>query len=173
MRLKLAGIVKESVVDGPGIRMAVFVQGCPHHCPGCHNPTSHDPDGGFESTTENLLLQLKENHLASGITFSGGEPFDQAEAVALLAAEVKLLGKSVVTYTGYAFEHLMGLGKQNIAVAKLLENTDILVDGPYMESQRDISLAFRGSANQRLIDVPETLRQGKIVGWVDTAWICS
>ena len=172
MRLRLAGIVKESVVDGPGIRMVVFVQGCPHHCPGCHNPASHDPDGGYEATAEEILAQLKENVLASGITLSGGEPFEQADALALLAAEVKRRGKSVVTYTGYSFEYLMEWRQRNFAVTQLLEHTDILVDGPYLESRRDISLAFRGSANQRLIDVPEALRQGKFVEWVDPAWVC-
>lgn len=170
MRLKLAGIVKESVVDGPGIRMVVFVQGCPHQCPGCHNPASHDPGGGYESTTEEILAQFKNNSLVSGITLSGGEPFDQAEAAALLAVDIKQRGLSVVTYTGYSFEHLMEWRQRDLSVARLMEHIDILVDGPYQESRRDISLAFRGSANQRLIDLPAALLQGRAVEWTDPAW---
>jgi len=170
MQLKIAGIVKESVVDGPGIRLVVFVQGCPHHCPGCHNPASHDPSGGSETSTEAILKELEEDKLVSGITLSGGEPFLQPEALVELAAEVKRRGLSVVTYSGYVYEELLAMGKLDEKISGLLQLTDILVDGPYLQERRDIGLAFRGSGNQRLIDVPSSLRLGRVVEWSDPAW---
>lgn len=170
MLLRLAGVVKESVVDGPGIRMVIFVQGCPHHCFDCHNPDSHDPAGGYESSTEELIAALPDGKLVSGLTLSGGEPFIQAPALVIIAAEAKSRGLSVVTYTGYRFEKLLEMGDLDPAVLKLLQLTDILVDGPYEHERRDISLAFRGSANQRLIDIPLTLITGKVIEWVDPAW---
>ena len=171
MILKLAGIVKESVVDGPGIRMVVFVQGCPHHCAGCHNPNSHDIAGGYESTTEEVIAALPDGKLISGVTLSGGEPFAQAEALALVAAAAKNKGLSVVTYTGYRFEQLLAMGEQEPAILKLLHLTDILVDGPFEQERRDLGLAFRGSSNQRLLDVPASLHAAQAVEWVDPAWI--
>ena len=170
MILRLAGIVKESVVDGPGIRMVVFVQGCPHLCPGCHNPDSHDPAGGYESSTDEVIGALPDGKLVRGVTLSGGEPFAQAEALVLVAAEAKKRGLSVVTYTGYRLEKLLEMGEQKPAIIELLHLTDILVDGPFEQERRDLDLAFRGSGNQRLIDVPATLLQGKVVEWVDPAW---
>ena len=170
MILRLAGIVKESVVDGPGIRMVVFVQGCPHLCPGCHNPDSHDTAGGYESSTDEVIGALPDGKLVRGVTLSGGEPFAQAEALVLVAAEAKKRGLSVVTYTGYRLEKLLEMGEQKPAIIELLHLTDILVDGPFEQERRDLDLAFRGSGNQRLIDVPATLLQGKVVEWVDPAW---
>lgn len=170
MILRLAGIVKESVVDGPGIRMVVFVQGCPHLCPGCHNPDSHDPAGGYESSTEDVIGALPDGKLVRGVTLSGGEPFAQAGALVLVAAEAKNRGLSVVTYTGYRFEKLLEMGVQNPAIIELLHLTDILVDGPFEQDRRDLDLAFRGSGNQRLIDAPATLLHGKVVEWVDPSW---
>jgi anaerobic ribonucleoside-triphosphate reductase activating protein len=170
MILRLAGIVKESVVDGPGIRMVVFVQGCPHHCPGCHNPDSHDPAGGYESSTDDVIGAFPDGKLVRGVTLSGGEPFAQAEALVLVAAEAKKRGLSVVTYTGYRLEKLLEMGAQDPEIIELLHLTDIWVDGPFEQDRRDLDLAFRGSANQRLIDVPATLRQGKVVEWVDPSW---
>jgi anaerobic ribonucleoside-triphosphate reductase activating protein len=170
MRLRLAGIVKESVVAGPGIRMVVFVQGCPHHCPGCHNPDSHDPAGGYESCTEEIIAGFPDGKVVSGITLSGGEPFAQAKALVIVATEAKNRGLSVVAYTGYRFEKLLEMGEREPEVLKLLRLTDILVDGLYEQDRRDIGLAFRGSGNQRLIDVPLSLNQGKAVEWSDPAW---
>ena len=170
MLLRLAGIVNESVVDGPGIRMVVFVQGCPHHCPGCHNPNSHDPGGGYESSTAAVIAALPDGKLIRGVTLSGGEPFAQAVALGVVAEAAKNRGLSVVTYTGYRFERLFEMGQQTPAILKLLELTDILVDGPFEEARRDLGLAFRGSANQRLIDVPASIGSGKVVEWTDPAW---
>ena len=171
MQLRLAGIVKESVVDGPGIRMVVFLQGCPHHCTGCHNPNSHDPAGGYESSTLAVLAELGDNKLISGLTLSGGEPFLQAAALVELASEAKKRGLSIVTYSGYLYEDLLMMGRQDEKIAELLQMTDILVDGPYQQERRDIGLAFRGSSNQRLIDVPASLHNGLTVEWSDPAWL--
>lgn len=170
MQLRLAGIVKESVVDGPGIRMVVFLQGCPHLCPGCHNPNSHDPSGGYETSIEAVLAEIGDNRLVSGLTLSGGEPFLQAAALVEMASEAKRRGLSIVTYSGYIYEDLLTMGKQDKKIAELLQLTDILVDGPYQQDRRDIGLAFRGSANQRLIDVSASLHQGSVVEWTDPAW---
>ena len=170
MILRLAGIVNESVVDGPGLRMVVFVQGCPHHCQGCHNPNSHDPCGGYESSTDAVIAALPDGKLVRGITLSGGEPFEQAVALGLVAEAAKHKGLSVVTYTGYRFERLLEMVQQTPAVLKLLELTDILIDGSFEQERRDLGLAFRGSANQRLIDAPASLRSGQVVEWTDPAW---
>jgi anaerobic ribonucleoside-triphosphate reductase activating protein len=170
MFLRLAGIVKESVVDGPGIRTVVFVQGCPHHCPGCHNPNTHDPAGGYESTTEEVIAALPDGKLVKGLTLSGGEPFAQAAAVSIVASEAKKRGLSVVTYTGFRYEKLLEIGEQEPAVLELLQMTDILIDGAYEDENRDLGLAFRGSSNQRMIDVPLTLAAKKVIEWVNPTW---
>lgn len=162
-KLRLAGVQDDSIVDGPGIRLTVFAQGCPHRCPGCHNPQTHDPAGGYWADADELLQRLRENPLLRGITLSGGEPFLQAEAFAYLAKQARILGKDVVCYSGYTFEQLLAM--QDAHVRALLEETDILVDGPYIEAQRDLELLFRGSANQRLIAVPESLRTGRVCLW--------
>lgn len=148
--LRVSGIVDESIVDGPGLRYVVFTQGCPHHCKGCHNPQTHSFEGGFLLSAEAALGQLQENPLLSGITLSGGEPFEQAEALCALAEGAKALGKNVMTYTGYVFEDL--LARNDSWTDRLLDLTDTLVDGPYKEELRDLELQFRGSANQRLLD---------------------
>lgn len=154
--LRVSGIVEESIVDGPGLRYVVFTQGCPHHCKGCHNPQTHSFEGGFLLSAEAALAQLQENPLLSGITLSGGEPFEQAQALCAIAEGAKALGKTVMTYTGYVFEDL--LARNDCWTDRLLDLTDILVDGPYKEEQRDLELQFRGSANQRLLDRAERER---------------
>ena len=171
MQIRLAGIVKESVVDGPGIRMVVFVQGCRHHCPGCHNENTQDPAGGYESTVDEVIAQLPTNSLISGVTFSGGEPFLQAGALAEIGRAARQRGLSIFTYTGFVFETLLAQSRNDEAIAALLSVTDVLIDGPFILEQRDISLAYRGSSNQRLLDLPASLRQGKPVEWTDPAWV--
>lgn len=148
--VRLHGVAPESIVDGPGLRFAVFVQGCPHHCPGCHNPASHDPAGGYTEDVRNLLDQFEENPLLAGITLSGGEPFAQPGPLVWLAGEVKNRGKDVVTYTGYTLEKLQKMAEEDTAVRALLQLTDMLVDGPYVEALRDLELPWRGSSNQRI-----------------------
>ena len=127
MELRIAGTVNDSIVDGPGIRFTVFVQGCPHNCKGCHNPQTHDFEGGTVTTTEKLLEKIKGNPLMDGVTFSGGEPFCQAQALASLGKEIKKLGLNIVTYTGYTFEKLFESRDQN-NWDELLKVTDILID---------------------------------------------
>ena len=150
--LRVAGCVSDSIVDGPGMRYVVFVQGCPHHCPGCHNPETHDPAGGYLADVDEILRQVAADPLMSGVTFSGGEPFCQAEALCALGERVRALGKNIVVYSGYTLEQLLQMGKDDPAILRLLELADLLVDGPYVEEQRDLSLQFRGSSNQRLLD---------------------
>lgn len=149
--LRISGCVADSIVDGPGMRFTVFVQGCPHHCPGCHNPQTHDFEGGHTVDPQAVLDAVLTDPLAQGVTFSGGEPFCQARALRLLGERVAAAGKDVVIYTGYIFEDLLRMGKADPEIMGLLSLTDLLVDGPYMEEQRDLTLPFRGSANQRLI----------------------
>lgn len=156
--LRISGIIPESIVDGPGIRLTVFTQGCPHYCPGCHNPQTHDFAGGTTIDVEEILRQVKENPLLCGVTFSGGEPFCQPGPLCELARAVKELGKTVMTYSGYTYEQLTQMGRTDPAVRELLGLTDILVDGPYIEAQRDLTLRFRGSRNQRILH----LRDGDV-----------
>ena len=150
--IRLAGVIRESIVDGPGIRFVVFVQGCPHHCEGCHNPESHDFSGGYDCDPEKILAEIKKNPLLDGVTFSGGEPLCQAAALLPLAKEIKKLGLNLFIYTGSIFEDL--LKEQNPDIMALLQQGDFLVDGPFVLAQRDLTLLFRGSQNQRILDLP-------------------
>lgn len=159
MKLRIAGTVNDSIVDGPGIRFTVFVQGCPHNCRGCHNPQTHDFNGGTITDTEELLEKIKSNPLLDGVTFSGGEPFCQAGALASLGKEIKNLGLNIVTYTGYTFEQLYSSREQN-NWNDLLKVTDVLIDGPFILEQKDWEIKFRGSSNQRYIDCQKSLEQG-------------
>lgn len=165
MNIRIAGIEKESVVDGPGLRFVVFTQGCPHECPGCHNPQTHDPAGGKLIAVQEVFKMIKQAKLIRGVTFSGGEPFMQAQAVAYLAEQTKSLGLNTMTYTGFVFEQLLVMSAKKKYIRELLQNTDILVDGPFIEAQKDLRLVFRGSANQRLLDVPQSLKAGRVVEW--------
>ncbi|MFA6075999.1 MAG: anaerobic ribonucleoside-triphosphate reductase activating protein [Negativicutes bacterium] len=154
MSIRIAGIITESVVDGPGLRLVIFCQGCYHNCPGCHNPDTHDFYGGTDVKPEQLLRLIDEAPLIRGVTFSGGEPMLQAEQLLEVARYVKFIKKyDLVTYTGFVYEDLLRIAEENTAVSELLQLTDWLIDGPYIEKERDISIAFRGSRNQRIIDV--------------------
>jgi anaerobic ribonucleoside-triphosphate reductase activating protein len=165
--LRLAGVVRESIVDGPGLRFTVFAQGCPHHCQGCHNESTHDFNGGVVTEIPAILREIDKNPLLSGVTFSGGEPFCQAEGFGVLAKEIKDRGLHVVTFSGYTYEELMELalrpGPDGEAVMCLLDLTDMLIDGRFELALRDLTLCFRGSQNQRLIDMNKTRETGKIV----------
>lgn len=158
--IRISGIIPESIVDGPGIRFVLFVQGCPHHCPGCHNPDTHDFSGGYNMTLEEILEKVKSQPVF-GVTFSGGEPFSQPEALAPLAAEIKKLDKHLMIYSGFTYEQLAARTDQ--ATHALLGLADILVDGRFLQEQKSLSLRFRGSANQRVIDLPKTLETGQVV----------
>jgi anaerobic ribonucleoside-triphosphate reductase activating protein len=163
MELRLAGTIKESVVDGPGLRFVVFAQGCRHACKGCHNPETWDPLGGTAVAVEDLLGQIKAEKLIKGVTFSGGEPFLQATPLAWLGREVKKLGLDLITFTGYTWERLLALAQEDRAVEDLLRLTDYLVDSPFILAERDLELAFRGSRNQRIIEVAKSLKEGTVI----------
>lgn len=169
MTLRLAGFAGDSIVDGPGIRFTTFCQGCPHHCPGCQNPETWPFEGGFEVTPEEVVEHVKRNPLTRGVTFSGGEPFAQAAAHAELARQLKAAGYEVASYTGYTFEQL--LEEQDPAKLDLLQQLDILVDGPFRQEELSLELRFRGSANQRILNVPQSLAQGKAVWEARPRWV--
>ena len=159
--IQLAGVVNDSITDGPGIRLTVFVQGCPHHCPGCHNQQTWDFAGGQPTTTEELWQQIQQNPLLSGVTFSGGEPMAQAAALLPLAQRIKQAGLELAIYTGYTFEQLLNL--PDPAVRQLLELADTLIDGPFILAQRNLELNFRGSENQRILKAAASLKEGRPV----------
>lgn len=163
VRLKLAGLHKNSVVDGPGLRTVVFTQGCPHACPGCHNPQTHDPDGGYWVDVNALAAEILQEKRLRGVTFSGGEPFLQARALAALAAQLKTQKIHLVVYSGYTFEELKARAQTDTATAALLSACDLLIDGPFKQEEKDLGLLYRGSRNQRIIDVPASLAAGQVV----------
>lgn len=163
MEIRIAGTVEDSIVDGPGLRFVVFTQGCPHHCDGCHNPETHDFAGGKVTTTDALFEQCMENPLCSGVTFSGGEPFCQSEALYELGSRFKSAGKHLMCYSGWTFEELLAKAQREESVGKLLSIADVLVDGKFDISKRSLSLQYRGSSNQRLINVQESLKTGTTV----------
>ena len=161
--IKIAGTANDSIVDGPGMRFTIFTQGCPHRCKGCHNPQTHDFDGGETVTLQSLLDNVKSNPLLDGVTFSGGEPFCHAKQLSELGAEIKKLGLNIVVYTGYLYEFLLENADTENCYRELLEVADYLVDGPFELAKRDILLKFRGSSNQRIIDVKKSLAEKKVV----------
>lgn len=159
--IQVAGIVNDSITDGPGLRFTLFVQGCPHHCPGCQNPETWVFDGGEEMTAEEIMEKIKRNPLLSGVTFSGGEPFAQAEALIPLARLIQQSGLELAVYTGYTWEEL---NTRTIPGAmELLALTDVVVDGPFSLDKRNLSLQFRGSSNQRILNVKDSFASGKPV----------
>lgn len=159
MNIRIAGIVPESIVDGPGFRYTVFTQGCFHDCPGCHNPDTHDPNGGREMSVAQIVAQMGKNQLIDGLTLSGGEPFLQVEPCLELAKAAHALGLNVWAYSGYTFEELVADSEKS----RLLAECDVLVDGPFILAQRTLEKRFRGSKNQRVIDVKRSIAQGEIV----------
>lgn len=163
MKLRVAGIVPESIVDGPGIRLALFVQGCSHRCAGCHNPESQDPGGGVKFSLDAIMEQIAAASSLDGVSFSGGEPFEQPAPLARLGKEIRARNLGLVLYSGYTFEELLLMGCRDRNVSSLLECGNILIDGPYLEAERDLSIPFRGSRNQRILDLPESLRLGQAV----------
>jgi len=151
--VRIAGVIKESIVDGPELRFVVFVQGCPHRCKGCHNPETHSSDGGFMTTTSVIWREIIANPLLKGITFSGGEPFLWGRELAVIGRAAAERGLSILTYSGYTYEKLIKMAESDRGVYELLSVSNYLIDGPYIEEQRSLSLKFRGSSNQRIVDV--------------------
>ena len=163
MKIRMAGVVSESIVDGPGIRFTLFVQGCPHKCEGCHNPQTHDFSGGKDDDTDAILERILENPLLDGVTFSGGEPFCQAKPLADLARKIKSAGLDVISYSGYTIEYLIKHSNSENGYMELLNEIDYLIDGPFILSLKSYEARFRGSTNQRIIDVKKTLEKGEAV----------
>lgn len=163
MLIKLAGLVPESFVDGPGIRFTIFTQGCPHKCEGCHNPETHDFESGRLADVDKIYSKIIADPLVKGVTFSGGEPFCQPEPLAYLAKRLKEKNYHIISYSGYTFEDLFNKSQKNKHIFELLHNIDILIDGKFVMSERSLELRFRGSRNQRIVDVPESLKSGKAV----------
>jgi len=162
--MRLSGIVPESIVDGPGLRIVIFAQGCPHQCPYCHNPETWDSGGGKEFSVKQVIRNLKQHKKNKrGITFSGGEPFLQSAELVQVAQAARQMGWDIVTYTGFTYEQL--IADPNSDIQALLSVTDLLIDGKYIHALRNIELQFRGSSNQRLIDVAATQKSGRMVLW--------
>ena len=166
--LDLSGIVSDSIVDGPGIRTTIFCQGCPHHCPGCHNPETWDFGCGTQVPVEDLVDVVRSNPLCRGVTFSGGEPFAQAKGFAKLARLLKEQGYEVASYSGYTFEALLSGSEDQ---KELLSAIDILIDGPFIMAEKSLEVAFRGSRNQRILDVKKSLAEGRAVSVTSGRWL--
>lgn len=162
-KIRIAGVIKESTVDGPGFRYVIFTQGCPHHCEGCHNPETHDMNGGKLESITTLAEDITKNPLLKGITLSGGEPFMQAKKLAKLLSLIDLKRYSVMTYTGFKYEYLISNANDDNGYLELLKLTDVLIDGKFMKDLKSSSAKFRGSTNQRAIDVKGSLRENRII----------
>ena len=164
MKINILRIVSDTIVDGPGLRSSIYCAGCAHHCEGCHNPQSWNFDAGTPMTPREVLDAVLAESPDSNITFTGGDPFYQAEAFAELADLIKAENprKTIWCYTGFSFEEILADEKLRI----LLEKVDVLVDGPFTLALRDVKkLRFRGSSNQRIIDVPASLAAGTVIEW--------
>lgn len=156
--MRIANFVQDSIVDGPGLRFTLFVQGCPHHCEGCHNPQTHDFNGGKEMPVDAIIKELLSNPLTDGLTLSGGEPFAQPDDCAEIAEAAKSKGLNVWAYSGWTFEQL--LQDTRPGVRRLLQSCDVLVDGPFILAEKSLAFKWRGSRNQRLINVQASLASG-------------
>ena len=167
-KLRIAGIVNDSIVDGPGLRYTIFTQGCPHHCEGCHNPQTHSFKGGKKVRQKKICDEIQSNPLLYGVTFSGGDPMSQAKQLLPIAKFVKEKGLELARYTGYVFEQLIG---ESVPFAKeLLNYIDVLIDGKFVISQKSLDLKFKGSKNQRTIDVQSSLKEGKTILSTNEKW---
>ena len=158
-----ADLQTDSIVDGPGLRAVIWTQGCGHHCRGCQNPQTWDFEGGGEIPIDLVLDEIDKLKYHKGITFSGGDPMYQPEACNIIAEYAKKKGLDIWFYTGFTYEQVLKMAEKKDIYMKLLKNIDVLIDGKYVESKRDLSLLFRGSSNQRLINIPKTLESGEIV----------
>lgn len=161
--VRIAGVYRESIVDGPGIRFTVFAQGCSHACKGCHNPETHDFKGGYDCSIDKIFSEIMKNPLLDGVTFTGGDPVFQSEGFSRLAEKIKEQGLNILLYTGFTYEELLKLSEEDSYTKELISLVDYIIDGPYAEEQRNLSLQFRGSENQRFIDMNATRKQGSLV----------
>ncbi len=167
--IRVAGIVNDSITDGPGLRLALFTQGCPRSCVGCHNPQAIPLNGGTLYSVNDLISKIRKNPLLTGVTFSGGEPLIQSKALLPLAKLIKEENLDLAIYTGYTFEEIIQDNDPDMLA--LLSYADILIDGPFIMKKRRLSLRFRGSENQRILDVPLSLTEKKAVWTKDPDWI--
>lgn len=168
-KLRISGLMNDSIVDGPGLRFTIFTQGCPHHCEGCHNPQTHPFKGGKMINIKKIIKQIDENPLLYGVTFSGGEPFMQAKKLIPIAKHIKEKGLELACYTGFLFEQL---NAGQIPYAKeLLQYIDVLIDGKFVLSQKSLDLKFKGSKNQRTLDVQNSLKHNKAILSQNKKWI--
>ena len=166
--IRIAGIVHDSIVDGPGLRLTIFLQGCKRGCEGCHNPESWPTEGGKESTVEALLSEVDNNPLLTGVTLSGGEPLLRAGALIPFAKGIQERKFDLAIFTGWTFEDIMADGDPD--VLDLLNYASVLVDGPFKLSEKSLLLTFRGSKNQRILDLKKSIAIGKAVPMDDPAW---
>jgi len=166
--IRIFGIVHDSIVDGPGLRLAVFFQGCNRGCEGCHNPESWPIGGGRETTAQALLSEIEKNPLLTGVTFSGGEPLLRAGALIPLAKGIKERGLDLAIYTGWTFEDILDDGDKDVLT--LLEYASVLVDGAFKAEEKSMILAFRGSKNQRILDLKKSFEEGRAVLSEDSRW---
>ncbi|OSA94415.1 UNVERIFIED_ORG: anaerobic ribonucleoside-triphosphate reductase activating protein [Clostridium botulinum] len=162
-KIRLSGIAYESLVNGPGIRRVFFSQGCNHNCKGCFNPDTHDFNGGEERNIDELIEDVLCNPMIKGITFSGGDPFERADEFSYMAKIFKENNKNIWCYTGYTFEYINDNLERNKGWKDLINNLDVLVDGKFEEDKKEDGLKFKGSSNQRIIDVKESLKSNKVV----------
>lgn len=163
IRLANSKLDRGSIVDGKGIRAVIWTQGCPHNCPMCHNPETHDYNAGTLVDVESLKKEINSLDLEEGITFSGGDPFEQPEPCFELAKYAHKSKLDVWCYTGYTYEQLLKRKEKEPFVGKFLSEIDVLVDGRFIYKLKSLDIKFRGSKNQRLIDVKETMKSGKVV----------
>ncbi len=161
--LRIADTIQDSIVDGPGFRFVVFTQGCERHCPECHNPHTWDPTGGKEVTVDSLFKTLSSNPLTDGLTLSGGEPYLQAAACAELAQRTKEAGLNVWCYSGYTYEEILSIAETDPGFKALISATDVLIDGMFLIEEKSLTLKWRGSGNQRVIDVRKSLDSGEVI----------
>ena len=160
-KIRLASIIEESIVDGPGIRFVIFTQGCKRKCQGCHNPQTLPLNGGYLEDIQGLSNKWKNNPLLKGITISGGEPFLQADKVRIIIDQAIKDHLDILIYSGYYYEELLKLNNQDINY--ILDNIDYLIDGPFEINKKNLNLLFRGSSNQRYINIKESRKMNKIV----------
>ena len=159
MEVRLFGTANDSIVDGPGLRYTIFTQGCFHNCPGCHNPKSHDINGGYLKDIKEIIAEIDENPLLDGITLSGGEPMLQIEPLIEICKTVKQRGLNIVIYSGFTFEQIV----KDLRMKSLLILCDMLIDGRFEQDKKSLALLYRGSSNQRLINIKKSLKQGKVI----------
>lgn len=161
--IRLSGIAYESLVNGPGIRRVFFSQGCKHNCDGCFNPDTHDFNGGELRNMDELIEDVRANPMIKGITFSGGDPLEQADKFAYMAKKFKAMNLNIWCYTGYKYEEIVIKFNENKALKELVENIDVLIDGKFDKSKKEERLKYRGSSNQRVIDVKKSLDNNEVI----------